>query len=247
ARNNGIRASHGDYIAFLDADDVWLPDKLKEQISVFYDNKDIGFVYCDNYYVSENLKPISNYSRQIPLVEGDILLDFLLEYFIILSGLIVKRECFSKIGCFNKNYIVDEDFEFFLRLVQNYKGGVVKNKLFLRRIYSKSLSRQDFQRNAIYDIQILKEFISNNKNYYKENKNILNQRMADLYFLFGYRYLIRNKNLHAFIKFLHALKYNPQIRIIKNLLLCFIPYYCRKYLKKIMSKTSITKDANEKS
>jgi len=73
ARNNGIRASHGDYIAFLDADDVWLPDKLKEQISVFYDKKDIGFVYCDNYYVNEELVPISNYPRHIRLLEGDIL------------------------------------------------------------------------------------------------------------------------------------------------------------------------------
>jgi len=246
ARNNGIRASHGDYIAFLDADDVWLPAKLKNQIDIFNENDNIGFVYCDNYFVNESLRPLSNYSRKIPLFEGDILINFLLDYFIITSGLVVKRECFSSIGYFSREYIVDEDFEFFLRLVQKYSGGVVKNKLFLRRIYSMSLSRQDFQRNAAYDIQILEEFISKNQNFYKENRKILNRRLADLYFLFGYRYLIRNKNLHAFIQFLHALKCNPQIKIIKNILLCFIPKYCRKYLKKFMSKTGIIKGANEK-
>ena len=163
-------------------------------------------------------------------------MSLLLDYFLITSGLIVKRECFFSVGYFNKDYVVDEDFEFFIRLAQKYMAGVVKKKLFLRRIHKDSLSRKDFQRNSAYDIQILEDFILKNKNFYHKNKRKLNRRLAELYFLFGYRYLIRNKNLHAFIKFIHALKYFPQIKILKNIFFCFIPHTCRKTLKKIIIK-----------
>jgi len=150
----------------------------------------------------------------------------------------VKRECFSTIGCFDENYIVDEDFEFFLRLIQKYKAGVVRKKLFLRRVFKNSLSRQNFERNATYDIQILKNFIANNKDFYKKNRKILKMRMADLYFIFGYRYLRRNMNLKAFIKFLQATKCYPQIKILKKIRYCAIPPSLRYTIKSIMSRNT---------
>ncbi|MDP8315487.1 MAG: glycosyltransferase family A protein [Candidatus Celaenobacter antarcticus] len=60
ARNTGIKKSSNEYIAFLDADDIWLPEKIEKQLLKFKKDPEIGFVYCDNYFIDKSGNIIKN-------------------------------------------------------------------------------------------------------------------------------------------------------------------------------------------
>ena len=231
ARNTGIKISSNEYIAFLDADDIWLPEKLEKQLLKFKNDPDIGFVYCDNYFIDKSGNIIKDYVRIVKLVEGDILLDFFMDFFLITSGIMLKRSCLKQTGLFDKNLEVGEDFEFFLRLAKNFKAGVVKEKLFKRRVWKGSLSKQDYELNTKVDIETLKKFTAGHPVFYKKNRKLIKKRMADLYFKFGYMYL-KHKKSKAFLKFFHSLVNYPNIKAIKGIISSILPEMFLSQLKK---------------
>lgn len=114
ARNLAIDNSRGELIAFLDCDDIWLPQKLDIQISQFLDNS-IGFS-CGAYYlqheasstkklVSINRKSLDNVPRSL-----------LENYFVCMPTLMIRRSLIPQNHCFNTNYHIIGDFDLSVRL-----------------------------------------------------------------------------------------------------------------------------------
>jgi len=232
ARNNGIRASHGDYMAFLDADDVWLPRKIEKQMSVFKNKPNIGFVYCDNYFIDYNGRVLDNYIRKVKLLEGDILLDFFMDFFLITSGMMLKRVCLIKTGLYDKNLEVGEDFELFLRLAQHFNAGVVKEKLFKRRVWGGSLSRQDYERDFNNDISTVKKYIILHPEFYKKHKGDINIRISDLHLKFGYMHLWQRQKYKALVQFFHSIINYPNIKGVKGIIYSVLPEILLSKLQK---------------
>jgi glycosyltransferase involved in cell wall biosynthesis len=232
ARNTGIQKSKNEYIAFLDADDRWLPKKIEKQLALFNLNSEIGFVYCDNYFMDQDGKIINNYVRKVKLLEGNILLDFFMDFFLITSAIILKRSCLKQSGIFNENLEVGEDFEFFLRLAKYFNAGVVKEKLFKRRVWKGSLSKQDFEKNKIVDIETLKKFISGHPTFYKKHRRVIKKRISDMYFKFGYALRKHGNKVKALIKIVSSLKYHVRANVAKELVVCLLPNWIIKILKK---------------
>ncbi len=231
ARNTGFKKSSNEYIAFLDADDIWLPEKIEKQLLKFKNDLNIGFVYCDNYFIDKSGNIIKDYVRKVKLVEGDILLDFFMDFFLITSGIMLKRSCLERTGMFDENLEVGEDFDFFLRLAQNYKAGVVKEKLFKRRVWKESLSKQDYEKNQKIDISTLKKFYTDNHDFYSKYKKIIKKRLSEMYFKFGYAYLENCRNLKAIKQFLNSSLYEFNPKVLKNLVACLMPCKIRKYFR----------------
>lgn len=232
ARNTGIEQGSGDYISFLDADDIWLPHKIEKQLEVFKKNPDIGFVYCDNYFIDRNGDKISDYVRKIKLVEGNILLDFFMDFFLITSSVMLKRSCLETVGFLNENLQVGEDFEFFLRLADNFKAGVVREKLFLRRVWNESLSKQDFELNRNTDLMTIQYFIDHNEDFRRSNRVLINNRFNQLYTNLGYAFLQHNKRMKALKAFFKTKNYKKRAFKLKYIILCILP----KFLTKIFQK-----------
>ncbi|WP_171046316.1 glycosyltransferase family 2 protein [Lentibacillus cibarius] len=125
ARNTGINNSRGNYIAFLDDDDEWLPNKLEYQIRKFSDEK-VGLVYCfayiitikDNKQISKNV--ISN------RVSG-MVYDKLIEKNFIgsTSFVILKKEALDQCGYFNNDLKSSQDYDLWLRISKGYKVNYV--------------------------------------------------------------------------------------------------------------------------
>lgn len=117
SRNNGISKSRGIYIAFIDDDDQWLPEKLEKQVRVLDTSPpDVGAV-CTGA-VSVDIKSGVPIEVALPRYSGKVLNELLESNFISTSSIVVKRECFEKVGTFDQTLSYGEDFDMWIRLAR---------------------------------------------------------------------------------------------------------------------------------
>jgi len=116
ARNTGIKAARGKYIAFQDSDDEWLPEKLEKQMQVFENAPaEVGVVYTGFWRIKGNKKtciPSSNIKGK----RGDIHKILLRRNFIALPTVVVKKTYFRKAGMFDERLPRLQDWELFIRI-----------------------------------------------------------------------------------------------------------------------------------
>ena len=113
ARQEALKNCSGDFIAFLDTDDLWFEDKLKKQLKFFEDNK-IGMVISNTIFFSD-LKSKKFYNNDPPT--GYVFYDLLDNYFISLETLICRTEYLKKISFkFDKDYSMISDLDLTLHL-----------------------------------------------------------------------------------------------------------------------------------
>jgi len=122
ARNNGIKNTSANYIAFLDSDDTWEKEKLEKQIK-YFDNK-IDLVYGASYIINSNgQRQISKMNPEIGIYSGQFLINKLIlgSFFIPILTVLLKKDVLIKVGLFNesKNIKNAEDFDLWLRIALN--------------------------------------------------------------------------------------------------------------------------------
>lgn len=115
ARNNGVKNSSGNYIAFLDSDDIWVKDKLEKQVDILDSNKDIILVYGQSHRINEKREKIKTAKRQLEGYSGNIFEELLMRNFITSPTPMIRREYFEMTTGFQTKYIPYEDWEFWLR------------------------------------------------------------------------------------------------------------------------------------
>lgn len=132
ARNTGIRASKGFFIAFLDDDDEFLPNKLKKQVRRMneMEGTGVGGVYC-NYERYTNGKFSLRTSHKHTKDEGDLTVDLLMEKNEIGAGstLLVKKTVVEELNGFDERFQRHQDWEFLLRFFKKYKLALCEDVL----------------------------------------------------------------------------------------------------------------------
>jgi hypothetical protein len=140
ARNRAIRESVSPFIAFIDADDEWLLEKLERQISLLRRNKSLGMV-CSDCLICESG---SEENRHILVDDvphsGRLFQHLVRNCFVFTPTVVVRRQCLEEIGLFNEALPVSEDFNLWLRIAARWEIAIVPEVLAIVKKRSGSLS-----------------------------------------------------------------------------------------------------------
>lgn len=118
ARNLGVSRSESDILMFLDDDDTWEPNKIKDQLKVFNENPQVGLVYSGKLVVNDTDR--SHVVRRIPaIVEGDLYPKILEDNYIgTTSSVALKKDIFERAGGFDRNLPAMQDYDLWIRCCQ---------------------------------------------------------------------------------------------------------------------------------
>ena len=141
SRNRGLDAARGSLIAFLDADDLWLPQKLQRQVSVARQNQECGLITCDAQVFDERgILAHSSKARQ-PIANGDVLRQLLSSNWVGTSCAMVPKKCFAKVGNFDEEpFRWGEDWIMWLKIAAEYPVHFIDQVLVQYRVHPKSYS-----------------------------------------------------------------------------------------------------------
>ncbi|ACK72959.1 glycosyl transferase family 2 [Gloeothece citriformis PCC 7424] len=220
ARNRGIRNAVGDYISFIDADDLWTPNKLEKQLKTLEENPSSGVAYSWTTFIDKNSQIL--YPGDKYLFEGNVYPKLLTKN-IIGSGsnILVKRKYLELVGEFDPSLKSCEDWEYNIRLAKHCCFKVVPEYQILYRKYSQSMSYKVDTMEKAHLIVINRSF----ENAPKELQHLKKKALANAYKFFAKLHLEnaldQNKAEKAIDKFKQAIDFNWSIlleRETQNLL-----------------------------
>jgi glycosyltransferase involved in cell wall biosynthesis len=125
ARNAGLKLAKGDFIALLDSDDDWYPDKVETQLGFFNQDPTIDFLACNPIKERINRFLFKKFGELNHIKVGDLIYK---NYFQP-STVIFKREIVEHIGLFDENQRYAEEGNYFMRVANQYKCVLVNHKL----------------------------------------------------------------------------------------------------------------------
>lgn len=200
ARNLGVERSNGEYIAFLDSDDLWLPDKLKKQMTVFEKNSDIGLVYAQVYSIDKN----GHLTGQIkPAKPARNLNDLLDGHRISMMTVVVKKTDLLKAGLFDKEIKVAVDTDMWIRLARNIKIDFIEEPLAKYRWHSNNISNS-IEEMYLGHIKIFKKILTDNS--LQIPKRIKKLKLAREYYLLAKEQSRSNKHKECLYSIINSIK-----------------------------------------
>jgi glycosyltransferase involved in cell wall biosynthesis len=233
SRNEALKRSQGEFIAFMDHDDLWMPDKLEKQIPLFYKDTKIGIVAC-NAILFNNEHDEALFCKRKPTT-GYVFREMLGNYCICFPSAVIRRSALDGLDEWfdaRFNHVLDSDL--FMRILYTWHFDYVDERLAQNRIHkgSSSYLRPDLppKEKEMMISKFIGLYPDFEKLYYKE---VLKSRYYSQYYFAlidwrqGQNYLVRVR-LRPFL--------SKQFRAIIPFLLSFFPYVFYKALYTLFNK-----------
>ncbi|MCX5873490.1 MAG: glycosyltransferase, partial [Deltaproteobacteria bacterium] len=136
SRNKGISVSNGEWLAFLDHDDIWALDKLQTQVDFVRANPDVGMVAAKHVRLGKKI------STRGPMkwIRGDLFVKVFSKSFIHTSSVVIRKEVLELIGGFPTKYRFADEFDVWLKIAKDYEIAYVDKPLVFIRFYESNTS-----------------------------------------------------------------------------------------------------------
>ena len=127
ARNFGVLNSDSKYLAFLDSDDVWFPEKLEKQVAYFESSPEIEICQTEERWIRKGrfVNPKAYHAKP----NGEAFFSSLRRCCISPSSVMIKRSLFQRLGGFDERMFVCEDYDLWLRVTARFKVGLLEQAL----------------------------------------------------------------------------------------------------------------------
>lgn len=178
SRNKAFELSKGEYVAFIDHDDLWLPDKLEKQVAMFEKHPKADFQY-GNYFILKGRRKILALRREQP--QGKVFARFLYHCPVAILTTMVRKRAMERLdSLFDSNLNMAEEFDLFMRLLYR-SGAVYQNEpLAVYRMHSGMSSIKFMERWPAEIEYVIKKFGYMYQNFEKDYADALNNKKREL-------------------------------------------------------------------
>lgn len=198
AINLGLQNSTGEYVAILDSDDLFAPDKIQKQVSFLIDNPDVGLVYSNGHSIDENSNILYEFygkNHKEFSNPNAVLMDC---YFLLPNNSLIRRDVIKKAGGFDENLRASQDHDMAIRVSEITKLAYIEDYLFYYRRHNDSISFRSAKTRWKNGYIILRKAI---KRYPYRYRTILG-RLAVLNFRMGQCYLEEKRYVLSVLYFI---------------------------------------------
>jgi len=160
ARNIGVGLSSGNWIAFLDSDDQWLPDKLQMQVAAIQSNPEYEFCHTNEIWIrnGKRVNPMNKHDK----AGGYIYQKCLTLCVVSPSSVIIKKQVFNDIGCFDESLPVCEDYDYWLRYCASHPVLYIESPQLIKHGGHKDQLSRRYWGMDRFRIQALLKILSSN-------------------------------------------------------------------------------------
>lgn len=206
ARNHAVELARGDFIAFLDADDLWLPEKLALQMSLFDGNPALAVAYCDMIDFLPDCDATTTLFQEKKPARGNVLRQLFMGNFVPTPTVVMRKAAFVALGGFNPLHRLNEDVDLFLRVAEQYQFDYVPEVLVRRRILSTSLMHANSLGCQRRDLEIFDYWTTRRPDLFPDNAPHVRQRRAIVFARMGRTLLEQGDFSGARSAYRHAIR-----------------------------------------
>ena len=142
----GLERARNPWLAFIDADDIWLPGKLERQMAFLARHPELRWVCTDGAFVSAEgvirESWLSDYFQPVRDLTGDLLPPLLERCFPLMSSMLVNRDAYREVGGMNPDIVYSHDYDLWLRIAARYPAGMMSDRLIEYLYHAGQLSRR---------------------------------------------------------------------------------------------------------